>query len=134
MNGRQGTLLQPWHRIGEAPSRPRPALPQRVRKQPGGLGEPPGAANSTNQPAKARAMSTDSNHNAAHEIAPHVTRRALRRTVGIEAAGDRGAATHSQRKVKKHLPRANFDSKFVANERTAKANPLEPRRVRRATY
>ena len=54
--------------------------------------------------------------------------------LSMEAAGDRGAATHFQRKVKKHLPHADSGSKCVANERTAKANLLEPRRVRRAIY
>ena len=49
--------------------------------------------------------------------------------VSTDAAGDRGMATHSQRKVKKHLPHADPGSKFVANERTAKANLLEPRRA-----
>lgn len=52
----------------------------------------------------------------------------------MEAAGDRGAATHFRLEVKKHLPKADSRSKFVANERTAKANLLEPRRVRRAIY
>ena len=34
----------------------------------------------------------------------------------------------------KHLPHVDSGSKFVANERTAKANRLEPRRVRRPIH
>ncbi len=54
--------------------------------------------------------------------------------VSTQAAGDRGTATQFRLEVKKHLPHANSGSRFVADERTAKANVLEPRRVRRPIH
>src|ERR1019366_2364869 len=41
-----------------------------------GAGGPPSSGNSTNQSAKARAITTNSNSNPVHEIARHVTQRA----------------------------------------------------------
>jgi hypothetical protein len=54
--------------------------------------------------------------------------------ISTEATGDRGTATQFRLEVKKHLPHVDSGSKFVANERTAKANRLEPRRVRRPIH